>query len=108
VPRYHFNIYAGVVSIDSDGTELPHQRAAEQEAVKLAGETLKHTSDGFLRDGEWRMEVTDASGLALFNLHSPAGKPRSQVTPPSSTADGSPPPGATAHYLRVVGSEARP
>src|SRR5690349_21257526 len=68
VLRYHFHFHDGVLSPDTDGTNLPDQDEAEREAARLAGEMLKHGTDEFRRSGEWRVEVTDHEGVALLTL----------------------------------------
>ncbi|MDR4305661.1 hypothetical protein IHQ68_03365 [Chelatococcus sambhunathii] len=69
MPRFHFNVYDGETSIDEAGTELPDLVFARREAIRYSGELLE---DAGRREGlgpEWRMEVTDESGLILFALH---------------------------------------
>lgn len=68
VPRYHFNVYDGVSSLDLDGTELPDVQAARVEGIRLAGEILKDDADRIDLGEEWRLEVTDQAGVVLFRM----------------------------------------
>ena len=76
---YHFNIIDGVTLPDPDGVDLPNLEEARVQAVRLAGDLLRYSTNHFLRDGEWRLEVTDNTGLVLFVLYltaidAPAGQ----------------------------------
>ena len=68
MPRFHFNIYDGIISIDQDGTELPDVHAALREALILAGAVIEETAKLSALGEEWRMEVTDDADLLLFRL----------------------------------------
>lgn len=68
MPRYHFNVYDGVDMPDEDGTELPGLVFARREAIRLAGSLLEEGAGDILPGSEWRMEVTDGTGLVLFRL----------------------------------------
>ena len=68
MPRYHFNIYDGRSTIDTDGTELPDYKVARQEAVRLAGIVMNEEANQVLDGKEWRLELADPSGLILFRL----------------------------------------
>ena len=68
MPRYHFNIYDGITSIDREGTELPDIQAARREAIIFAGAVIEDTGKRLKLGEEWRMEVTDDDGLILFRL----------------------------------------
>ena len=68
MPRYHFNIYDGITSIDRDGTELPDVQSARREAMILAGAVIEDSAKISKLGEEWRMEVTDDTGLLLFRL----------------------------------------
>ena len=68
MPRYHFNIYDGYSSKDPDGTELADIRQAQREAVRLAGAVLDSEVDRVKSVKEWRLEVTDDTGLLLFQF----------------------------------------
>lgn len=66
--RYHFNVYDGYSDIDEDGHELPDLHAARVEALRLAGGIIKDAADRADMSDEWRVEVTDDSGLMLFRM----------------------------------------
>jgi hypothetical protein len=68
VPRYHFNILDGVRLPDTDGIELPDWHAARLEAVRRAGEILKDEPQSVALGEDWRIEVTDHTGLILFQM----------------------------------------
>ena len=69
VPRFHFNVYDGYSAPDPEGVELVDLRAARKEAIVLAGSLIRDEG-ARLRPGEdWRMEVTDESGLLLCQLN---------------------------------------
>ena len=68
MPRYHYNIYDGHSSPDMEGTDLPNWQMAQYEAVRLAGAVIADKADRILRGEDWRMEVTDHTGLILFRL----------------------------------------
>jgi hypothetical protein len=71
VPRYHFNFHDGVQLPDADGTELPHWQAARLEAIRRAGEILKNDAQSVALGEDWRIEVTDSTGLILFQMTFP-------------------------------------
>ncbi len=68
MPRYHFNIYDGVVLMDKEGVELPHYPAARLEAVRRAAELLADNALAIAVGEDWRIEVTDDRGLILFQF----------------------------------------
>ncbi len=68
MPRYFFHVQDGSDYVDLQGTELPDLAAARREGVRFAGALLLDGSDAFWRAGEWRMRVTDATDLTLFEL----------------------------------------
>lgn len=68
MPRFYFNIYDGVSLPDNTGTELAGWDEARIEAIRLAGEVLKDQAKQISLGEEWRLEVTDRSGLVLFRL----------------------------------------
>lgn len=68
MPRYHFNICDGVCLPDANGTELPDWQAARLEAVRRAGEILKDAPQSVALGEDWRIEVTDSTGLILFQM----------------------------------------
>jgi hypothetical protein len=68
VLRYHFNVYDSVVMLDKKGVELPDTTFARREAIRYAGVLLEEGARLESLGAEWRMEVTDESGLILFRL----------------------------------------
>lgn len=80
MPRYHFNVYDGVNLLDKTGIELPDATFARREAIRYAGSLLEESAAQDSLTNEWRMEVTDETGLILFRLDffvtpSPAMRP---------------------------------
>ena len=68
MPRFHFNVYDGVTVLDHEGTELADCQAARLEAIRRSGEVLQNGPQCIALGEDWRMEVTDATGLILFRL----------------------------------------
>jgi hypothetical protein len=68
VPRYHFNVYDGVTLLDKKGVELPDINFARREAIRYSGTLLEDGGNKDNLGAEWRMEVTDDTGLILFRL----------------------------------------
>ncbi len=68
MPRFHFNVFDGITSIDQDGTELPDIHSARQEALILAGAIIEDSAKRSALGEEWRLEVTDDAGLMLLRL----------------------------------------
>ena len=68
MPRFHFNIHDGVSLIDTEGTELPDWQAARLEAIRRAGEVLQNDAQRVAIGEDWRIEVTDHTGLILFQM----------------------------------------
>lgn len=80
MPRYHFNVYDGVTLLDKKGVELPDHNFARREAIRYSGVLLEEGGERDDLGAEWRMEVTDDTGLILFRLDffvtpSPAMRP---------------------------------
>ena len=68
MPRYHFNVYDGVTLLDKKGVELPDTQFARREAIRYAGVLLEEGARLESLGAEWRMEITDDTGLILFRL----------------------------------------
>lgn len=68
MPRYHFNVYDGVRQIDDEGTELPDWQTARLEAIRLAGAIIRDEAQSVALGEDWRIEVTDHTGLILFQM----------------------------------------
>lgn len=69
MPRFHFNVHDGSNHPDPDGAELPDFPTARKYAVRYFGEMLQGDPCAFRNGEEWKMEVTDETGLVLFSLH---------------------------------------
>ena len=66
--RYFFHRTDGGFDPDTDGTELGDLDAARVEAVRFAAATVKDRPD-FVWDGkDFRIEVTDETGLLLCTV----------------------------------------
>lgn len=68
MPRFFFNVYDGVSSLDDTGSELADRQEARIEAVRLAGEILKDDAQRIALGEDWRIEVVDERGLVLFRF----------------------------------------
>ena len=68
MPRFHFNVLDGTAFIDQVGVELASLNDAKREAMRYAGAMLVDSAGVSRPDREWRVEVTDHQGLALFRL----------------------------------------
>ena len=68
MPRFHFNVYDSVCVLDPEGTELADLQAARVEAVRYAGALLADDAQRVAAGVNWRMEVTDDTGLVLFRI----------------------------------------
>lgn len=91
--RYFFNIYDGYSGLDVEGTDFPDWASARIAAVKMAGEILKEEYDRILECRDWRMEVTDDTGLVIIRLDFCATEASAVASParlsPSATAPSS-------------------
>ncbi|MCJ2090202.1 hypothetical protein MKK88_30080 [Methylobacterium sp. E-005] len=68
MPRFHFHVHDGCSVLDTEGTELPDTQAARLEAIRIAGDILKHDAHRIALGEDWRIEVTDDTGLILFQM----------------------------------------
>jgi hypothetical protein len=68
LPRYHFNIEDGADGANPDGIELESLARAKCEGVKLAGQAICDAAGTFWNQAQWKMTVTDDTGLSLFEL----------------------------------------
>jgi hypothetical protein len=74
--RYFFNVHDGSDYLDTVGTKLLGLTAVHEEAVRTAGEMLRDGGREDLWSGEqWRMIVTDESGLEVLTLTFSASQP---------------------------------
>ena len=68
MPRYFFATADGTRETDHIGTQLANIAAARVEAIRYAGDVLSD-QPGMLWDGEdFRVEVSDETGLVLFTV----------------------------------------
>lgn len=68
MPRFHFNVHDGEDLPDRTGTELADWQDARLEAIRIAGAILRGDPGRIALGEDWRMEVTDETGLMLFRL----------------------------------------
>ena len=68
MPRYYFNIQDGRDYPDLRGSEYGDLNAARVEAVRFVGQLLVDKAVDFWAGNEWKLEVTDSTGLILFVL----------------------------------------
>jgi hypothetical protein len=69
VSRFHFiTLHGTEVYDDPEGMELHDLKAAWKEATRATGEILKDIDGSLEPEREWRMDVTDDAGQALFSL----------------------------------------
>ncbi len=66
MPRFYFNVQDGKAGLDVIGTAMPDWTAARVEALRFMGEILKDNAPHIALDEDWRLEVTDSTGLTLF------------------------------------------
>ncbi len=68
MPRFHFNILGDTPDPDLEGTEFPDIETAKCEARRYAGTRLSDSAFIADPDDEWRIEITDPTGLVLFRI----------------------------------------
>lgn len=68
MPRYFFHTEDGRRLSDMEGSELPDERTARNEAVCVLGQMMREDPEGFWAHGTFRLTVTDAGGGTLFVL----------------------------------------
>jgi uncharacterized protein DUF6894 len=69
VTRYFFHVYDGAFGhIDTVGEEFPDRHAAWSEATRYAGEVIRDIDGRLQPDVEWRLDVTDEKGWALYRI----------------------------------------
>ncbi len=69
MPRFHFNVHDGSEHPDVEGAELDDVPAARKYALRYFGELLHGDPCTVWSGEEWKMDVTDDTGLTLFSLH---------------------------------------
>jgi hypothetical protein len=68
MPVFRFKTRHGRDVFEGDGIELGTLREAWKQATSAAGEILKDVDGSLDPDREWRMDVMDEAGRALFSL----------------------------------------
>jgi hypothetical protein len=68
VTKYHFNIEDGESTPDAEGTEIDTLAHAKCQAMRMAGQIICDAAETFWDAAEWKMTVTDETGLTLFEL----------------------------------------
>jgi hypothetical protein len=68
MPRYFFHTADGSRDRDLVGTELNNYREARAAAIQYAGDVLSHEPEQLWDDADFRIEVTDETGLMLFTV----------------------------------------
>ena len=81
MPRYHFHHSDGGFVPDTEGTELANLDAARVEAVRFAAEMARDRPDLVWNGRDFRVEVTDESGMllctvVLLGIDAPAARAR--------------------------------
>ncbi|MEO9130947.1 MAG: hypothetical protein ABI240_07030 [Sphingomonas sp.] len=89
MPRYFFDIVDGEDLPDEHGSEHADLIAARHEAIRYSGEVLREMPDRFWNSEEWKMTVSDAKRLPLFELKFIATPLTAPSTPIRSLADAS-------------------
>jgi hypothetical protein len=79
VARFFFTLDGGAPQDQGAGVDLPNLESARQHAARLLGERLTASPGAFWEADEWRVDVTNNSGLLLFTIHcagvvAPAGR----------------------------------
>ena len=69
MPRYHFQVRTETHVLIAEAIELRGIDHARLEAARRVGELLKQHAAEIWVDEDWRMDVTDDTGLILFVLH---------------------------------------
>ena len=66
--RDHFHVRSGSYSRDEQGTHFGTPLAALRGGIETAGALIKDDVVSLSDGAEWVMTITDAAGLALFEL----------------------------------------
>jgi hypothetical protein len=74
MPRYFFNIHHERQSVDTEGEQLPDDKAAWHEATIVAGELFRDMDGKFQPGQEWQLEVTDEQRKPLYAIRIHAEK----------------------------------
>ncbi len=68
MPRYFFHIENGARTADAEGVILSDDKEAQTQAEVMAGEMLREGSARLWETGQWRVNVVDQRGAAVFTL----------------------------------------
>ena len=68
VQRYFFHTDGRGAFRDQEGTLLPNDESARVEAARVLGQLVNERPAGVWQDDEFRIVVTDETGLILFTL----------------------------------------
>lgn len=68
MPRYFFHSADGHRNPDTEGVELPNDRAAQRAAVAYLGAALEDDPEMLWHKGNWRVEVTDETGRLKWTV----------------------------------------
>jgi hypothetical protein len=68
MPRFHFDVHDGASQLDKKRTVLPDWEAARIEAICFAGHILQDEAKRTALGEDWPIEVTDHTGLILFQI----------------------------------------
>ena len=68
MPRFHFNIRDGKEVLDREGIELEDLQAARGHGIRCAGNAIAQEMNDLSSEENWRLEVTDSSGLVMFRM----------------------------------------
>lgn len=82
MPHYHFSLVAGCRDPDDEGTELPNDMAAQDEAMAFLGEMLRDNPRAAWGGAPFGVEVTNALGQLLWTITTlavAAPKPRLEL-----------------------------
>lgn len=68
MPRFFFHVHDGESFIDDTGQEIASLEDARRHAARYAADLLLSDPDRFWSGEEWRMEISDHSGLVYSTL----------------------------------------
>lgn len=66
--RFFFHVIDGKFLVDAEGTELADLAEAKSEAIRTAGEVIRHGGQSAWDGTEWQMHVTDADQKTVLKL----------------------------------------
>ena len=67
--RYHFQVRTESHVALTESAELGNMNEARIEAARRIGSLLNEHAQQIWADEDWRMDVTDETGLILFTIH---------------------------------------